>query len=128
MSLSKLTPKEVGVDRVLDVIAATEGRHRVVWTAGRVLKEDGSLHQVMTGDPVRRKSLLRRIRSILKTLASDGLLRERGIQFNFGAGNEAGYDLVGEIGKVGVPIDPECFHLKKVRHTPTASDRDKPPL
>ena len=85
------------------------------------------MHQVMTGDPVRRKSLLRRIRSILKTLASDGLLRERGIQFNFGAGNEAGYDLVGEIGKVGVPIDPECFHLKKVGHTPTASDRDEPP-
>ena len=128
MSISKLPTEEISRDRILDVIAATEGRHRVVWTAGRVLKEDGSLHQVMTGDPVRRKSLLRRTRSILKTLASDGLLRERGIQFNFGAGNEAGYDLVGEIGEVGVPTEPEYSHLEEVRQTPTASDRDKPPL
>lgn len=128
MSLSKRSPKEVSVDRVLDVIEATESRHRVVWTAGRVLKEDGSLHQVMTGDPVTRKALLRRIRAILKTLANDGLLTERGIQFNFGADYEVGYELVGEIGGEGVPEDAQQRELRTTPAKPTASDPDTPHL
>jgi hypothetical protein len=66
----------------------------MVWTAGRVLKEDGSLHQVMPGEPARRKALLRRLRAILKRLARDGVLAERGPQFNFGAGHEVSYDLI----------------------------------
>ncbi len=96
MSLSQIAPEEIGVDRVLEVIVEAERHHRIVWTAGRLLKEDGSLHQVMTGDPARRKAVLKRLRAILKTLAEDGLLAERGLQFNFGADYEVGYDLIRE--------------------------------
>jgi len=44
--------------------------------------------------------ILRRIRNILKTLVGDGLLAERGIQFNYGTTSEASYDFVH-------PRDPE---------------------
>jgi len=98
MSLSQLAPKEISVERVLKVIAEAERHHRIVWTAGRVLKEDGSLHQVMTGDPLRRKAVLRRLRGVLKTLARAGVLAERGFQFNFGADHEVSYDLMQVIG------------------------------
>jgi hypothetical protein len=105
MTLSQLTPKEISIDHVLKVIAEAERHHRIVWTAGRVLKEDGSLHQVMTGDPMRRKAVLRRLRAVLKTLARAGVLAERGLQFNFGADHEVSYDLVQVIGNEAPATD-----------------------
>lgn len=95
MSFAQLPLPEITVAKVLDIIARTERRHRVVWTAGRILMEDGSLHQVMTTDPGRRQKVLRRIRGILKNLLAQGLLAERGIQFNYGTNNKVSYDFVG---------------------------------
>lgn len=77
------------------MIIRTEQRHRVVWTAGRILKEDGSLHRIATGSPEQRRSVLHRIRSVLKELEREGVLAGRGTQFNFGMGREAAYDFVG---------------------------------
>lgn len=76
------------------MIVRTEQRHRVVWTAGRVLKEEGSLHRIATSSPDRRRSVLRRIRNLLKELEREGMLSAREPQFNFGTGKEAAYDFV----------------------------------
>ncbi len=93
-NLSELPPKSITTERVVAIIVATEQRRRVVWTAGRILREDGSLHGVMTGEPARRRGVLRKIRGILKALAGEGVLKERGFQFNFGTTTEVGYDFV----------------------------------
>lgn len=94
MRFSELPAHEITLEQVLDVIRRTELRHRVVWTAGRVLKEEGSLHRVATGNPLARKLTLRRVRRILKILVRNGVLAERGLQFNFGTTTEVSYDLV----------------------------------
>ncbi len=94
MPLSELPSQEITLEHVFDVIVRTEQRHRVVWTAGRILKEDGSLHRIATASPGRRRLVLRRIRNILKELVREGVLAERGVQFNYGTGTEASYDLV----------------------------------
>ncbi|MBC7979913.1 MAG: hypothetical protein H7Y36_05060 [Armatimonadetes bacterium] len=131
MSLSQLAPKEISVDLVLEVIVGAERHHRIVWTAGRVLKEDGSLHQVMTGDPVRRKALLSRLRAILKTLAGEGVLAERGLQFNFGADYEVGYDLIGESDDKGAATDggdsQACEERTRTAEQDGTSHGGKPP-
>ncbi len=97
MSISESLPHEITLEQVLELIRQTERRHRVVWTAGRVLKEEGSLHQVMTGDPIARKRLLKRVRAILKALVHDGSLAERGPQFNYGTTTEVSYDFCGSL-------------------------------
>jgi hypothetical protein len=87
--IDRLTP-----EHVVALISKVEERHRVVWTAGRILKEDGCLHQVMTGEPAIRRQALARIRRILKNLVRDGVLSERGFQFNYGMTTEVGYDFL----------------------------------
>jgi hypothetical protein len=95
MHFSELPTQDITCKQVLDVILRAEQRRRVVWTAGRILKEEGSLYRVATGSPNVRRSTLRRIRRILKELVRDGVLAERGgTQFNYGTTNEVSYDLV----------------------------------
>ena len=95
MSFANSAPHSITERQVMAVMAATERRHRVVWTAGRVLKADGSLHQVMISDPGRRRQYLSRLRTILRSLAERGILFERGAQFNYGMMREISYDFVG---------------------------------
>jgi hypothetical protein len=97
MNSSELPAAGISIGQVLDVIRRTEARHHVVWTAGRVLKEEGLLHRIMTGDPGARKLILRQVRAILKTLVRDGVLAERGLQFNYGMSTEVSYDFVHQL-------------------------------
>ena len=76
----------------MTIIQRTEERHRVVWTAGRVLKEDGSEIQILTSPREKRHPIMQRLRKLLKALADEGILKKRGTQFNFGTMNEIGYD------------------------------------
>jgi hypothetical protein len=92
MSLYHLKPESITAEDVIEIIEATEGRHRVVWTPGRILQEDGSEKQVMTSSGGKRRATLRRLRKILKTLADEGVLKRRGTQFNYGTIHELGYD------------------------------------
>jgi SRSO17 transposase len=90
----ELSSSEITHEQILGLIMRTEQRHRVVWTAGRVLKEDGSLHRVATRNPSLRRLVLRRIRSILKELEREGILSAREPQFNFGMGKEVAFDFM----------------------------------
>ncbi len=107
MAISELPPDQISIDHVFGVIVASESRHRIVWTAGRVLKEDGSLHRVATGDPDRRRAVMRRLRSHLKALVERGELEERGVQFNYGADHEVSYDFVGEMRRDNEMLDSD---------------------
>ena len=95
MSFFDIPPLDITREHVLAVIEATERRRRVVWTAGRVLKEDGSEYRISTSSRERRRCYLRRLRTILKQLAQQGVLKRRGFQFNYGCLYEVGYDYVG---------------------------------
>jgi hypothetical protein len=48
----------------------------------------------MTGEPALRRQALARARRILKNLVRDGVLSERGFQFNYGMTTEVGYDFL----------------------------------
>ena len=95
MSFADLPPDQITVERVLGVISENSRARSIIWTAGRVLKEDGSLQRIAAGAEARRRLIFRRVRTHLKELERAGLLEPAGNQFNFGMGNEAGYRYIG---------------------------------
>src|SRR5262245_56226615 len=79
---------------VLDLIAQTEDHKKIVWTAGRVLREAGRWKRVEQLDYDERKIVLRRVTDILEEFALSGHLQRRNEPQSIGYGNEHGFDYV----------------------------------
>ena len=95
MSFGLKMADEITRDEVLSLIQRVEDRRRVVWTAGRLLIEDGSLSLISSAPAKVRKSYFIRLRKILKSFEEEGVLLKRRVQFNYGTGTEEAYDFVG---------------------------------
>jgi len=81
-------------DQVFELIVHTENHRKIVWTAGRVLKEAALWKEVEELDYDERKIVLRRVTDTLKELASQGHLHRRDEPQSIGYGNEIGFDYV----------------------------------
>ncbi len=81
-------------DRVLTLIVHTEHHRKIVWTAGRVLKEAALWKRVEGLDYEERKLILKRVTDILEDLTARGVLQRRAEPQSIGYGNEIGFDYV----------------------------------
>lgn len=81
-------------DQVFDLIVHTENRRKIVWTAGRVLKESALWKQVEGLDYEERKIVLKRVTDVLDEVAAQGHLQRRHEPQSMGYGNEIGFDYV----------------------------------
>ena len=81
-------------ERVLDLIVRTENHKKLVWTAGRVLKEAALWKRVEDLDYDERRIVLKRVTGFLEELASQGVLQRRAEPQSIGYGNEVGFDYV----------------------------------
>jgi len=63
--------------RVFDLIVREEAHKKLVWTAGRVLKEAALWKQVEELEYDERKIVLNRVTGFLEDFASQGILRRR---------------------------------------------------
>jgi hypothetical protein len=66
--------------------------NKIVWTAGRVLKEASLWRRVEELDYEERKVVLKRLTGFLENFASQGLLQRRTEPQSIGYGNEIGFD------------------------------------
>ena len=87
-------------DQVFDLIVHTENHRKIVWTAGRVLKEAALWSQVEELNYEERKLVLKRVTGILEEFALQGHLQRRNEPQSIGYGNEIGFDYVSS--KVGL--------------------------
>jgi hypothetical protein len=81
-------------DRILDLIVHIENHRKIVWTAGRILKEAARWRQVEELDYEERKIVLKQVTGILEEFALQGHLRRRNEPQSIGYGNEIGFDYV----------------------------------
>ena len=81
-------------DQIFDLIVQTENHRKIVWTAGRVLKEAALWRQVEELDYEERKIVLKRVTAILQEFVLQGHLRQRNEPQSIGYGNEVGFDYV----------------------------------
>jgi hypothetical protein len=65
---------------------------KLVWTAGRVLKEAALWKRVEELDYEERKIVLKRVTGFLEDFASQGFLQRRTEPQSIGCGNEIGFD------------------------------------
>jgi hypothetical protein len=79
-------------ERILDLIVHAEEHNKIVWTAGRVLKEASLWRRVEELDYEERKVVLKRLTGFLENFASQGLLQRRTEPQSIGYGNEIGFD------------------------------------
>jgi len=80
--------------QVFDLIVHTENHRKIVWTAGRVLKEAALWRQVEELDYEERKIVLKRVAGILEQFVMQGHLQRRSEPQSIGYGNEIGFDYV----------------------------------
>ena len=80
--------------RILDLILHAEKHKKIVWTAGRVLREAALWKQVEELDYDERKIVLKRVTGILEEFALNGQLRRRDLPQSIGYGNEIGFDYI----------------------------------
>ena len=80
--------------RILDLIVREEAHKKLVWTAGRVLKEAALWKRVEELEYDERKIVLNRVTGLLEDFASQGFLRRRAEPQSIGYGNEIGFDYV----------------------------------
>ncbi len=78
--------------QIFDLIVCAENHKKIVWTAGRVLKEAALWKQVESLDYDERKLILNRVTGILEEFASQGHLRRRDEPQSIGYGDEIGFD------------------------------------
>jgi hypothetical protein len=81
---------------VLSVIVAAERHRKIVWTAGRVLREKALWTHLESLSYHERKAVLSRLVSFLEELAQQGILHRRQERQRIGYGDEIGFDYVGE--------------------------------
>jgi len=80
--------------QILDLIAHAEDHKKIVWTAGRVLKEAALWKRVEELDYDERKIVLKRVTDILEEFALNGYLQRRTEPQSIGYGNEHGFDYI----------------------------------
>jgi hypothetical protein len=78
--------------QIFDLIVHAENHKKIVWTAGRVLREAALWKEVEELDYEERKIVLRRVTSILEEFALKGCLLRRSEPQSIGYGNEIGFD------------------------------------
>jgi hypothetical protein len=81
-------------ERILDLIVRAEERKKVVWTAGRVLKEAALWRLVEELDYEERKVVLKRLTAFLEDFASQELFQRRAQPQSIGYGDEIGFDYI----------------------------------
>ena len=79
---------------ILDLIVHAENHKKIVWTAGRVLKEAALWKQVEALEYDERKIVLKRVTGILEGFSLKGLLERRNEPQSIGYGNEIGFDYI----------------------------------
>lgn len=80
--------------QVFDLIVHKENGRKIVWTAGRVLKELALWKQVEGLDYEERKIVTKRVTDMLEDVALQGHLQRRHELQSIGYGNEIGFDYV----------------------------------
>ena len=80
--------------QIFDLIVHSEKHKKIVWTAGRVLREAALWKPVEELDYDERKIVLKRITDILEQFALKGRLQRRDKPQSIGYGNETGFDYV----------------------------------
>ena len=80
--------------QIFDLIVQAENHKKIVWTAGRVLKEAALWKRVEALDYDERKIVLKRVTGILEEFTLDGRLQRREEPQSIGYGNEIGFDYV----------------------------------
>jgi|ERR1700758_5221293 hypothetical protein len=83
-------------DQIFELIVHTENHRKIVWTAGRVLKEAALWRQVEELDYEERKIVLKRVTGILEEFALQGHLERRNEPQSIGYGSEIGFDFVSQ--------------------------------
>jgi hypothetical protein len=81
-------------EQIFDLIVHAETHRKIVWTAGRVLKEAALWKRVEQLDYEERKIVLKRVTGILEEFALKGHLERRNEPQSIGYGNEIGFDYV----------------------------------
>ena len=81
-------------EQVFDLIVHAENHRKIVWTAGRLLKEAALWKQVEELRYEERKIVLKRVTGILEEFALKGHLERRSEPQSIGYGNEIGFDYV----------------------------------
>jgi hypothetical protein len=79
---------------IFDLIVHVENHKKIVWTAGRVLKEASLWTRVEALDYDERKIVLKRVTGILEEFALKGHLQRRNEPQSIGYGNEIGFDYI----------------------------------
>jgi hypothetical protein len=79
-------------EQVLDLIVSAERHKKVVWTAGRLLKEMALWTRVEQLDYEERRLVLKRVMRCLEVLESQGVLVRRQEPQSIGYGDEIGFD------------------------------------
>ena len=80
--------------KIFNLIIHAEDHKKIVWTAGRVLREAALWKRVEELDYDERKIVLKRITGILEEFALKGHLQRRNEPQSIGYGNEIGFDYV----------------------------------
>ena len=80
--------------QIFDLIVHAENHKKVVWTAGRVLKEAALWERVETLDYDERKIVLKRVTAILEEFVLKGNLQRRNEPQSIGYGNEIGFNYI----------------------------------
>jgi hypothetical protein len=81
-------------EQIFDLIVHVENHRKIVWTAGRVLKEAVLWKRVEELDYEERKIVLKRVTGILDEFALKRHLQRRNEPQSIGYGNEIGFDYV----------------------------------
>ena len=81
-------------EQIFGLIVHTENYRKIVWTAGRVLKESALWKRVEELDYEERKIVLKRVTGILEEFALKGHLQRRHEPQSVGYGDEIGFDYV----------------------------------
>jgi hypothetical protein len=79
---------------ILALITRKEIRKKVIWTAGRILKEAALWTRVEKLNYKERKAVLSCLTEYLDDLASRGILRRRAGKQSIGYGEEAGFEYI----------------------------------
>ena len=80
--------------QIFDLFIHSEKHKRIVWTAGRVLREAALWKRVEELDYDERKIVLKRITDVLEQFALKGRLQRCDEPQSIGYGNEIGFDYV----------------------------------
>ena len=97
MPLYKMSPESITEDHVLAMIQEAEDRETILWTVGRILREDGSMQHLLALKGDERKPFLRRIGLLLRSLAKRGELKSEDAPGSEVTAHQAVYTYIGSV-------------------------------